>query len=86
MTKIVSLRLLRLGQMVAVPQRLWEEEAEVGNRNGEMEEEKGGLGTELRSYVHRIPAAVMTHSGGEQTKAHGRSSRPIFFRRVLGGW
>ena len=57
MTKIVShrllrlLRLLRLGQMVTISQWPSEEEAEVGSRNEEMEEEKGGPGTGLRSYI-----------------------------------
>lgn len=45
------------------PQRPSEEEAEVGDRNGEMEEGRGWLGTELRSYIHKSPAAVMLHLG-----------------------
>ena len=43
--------LLKLGQMVTIPQRPPEEEAEVGNWNEEMEEEKRGSGTGLRSYI-----------------------------------
>ena len=47
------LRPLRFGQMVAISQCQWpaEEEAEAGSRNEEIEGEKGGLWTGLRSYI-----------------------------------
>ena len=45
------LRPLRLGQMVAISQWPSEEEAEAGSRNKEIEEERGGLWTGLRSYI-----------------------------------
>ena len=58
MTKIVSLRLLRplrtlrLGQMVTILQCPSEEEADVGNRNEEIEEEVGPW-TGLQLYIEK---------------------------------
>ena len=42
---------MKVRQVVTIPQRPSEEEAEVGNWNEEMEE-KGGPGTGLRSYIY----------------------------------
>ena len=59
MAKIISLRLrrllrlLRLGQIVAISQQPLEEETGAGSRDGEIEEEKGGPGAGLQSYVEK---------------------------------
>ena len=54
---------MKVGQVVTILQRPSEEKAEAGNRDEEMEEEKGGPGTGLRSYVWKCPTTVMIHSG-----------------------
>ena len=47
------LRLLRVGQMVAIPRRPLEEEAEVGSRNKEIEEKKGGPGPDYGNIYRK---------------------------------
>ena len=42
---------MKVGQVATIPQRPPKEEAQVGNRNEEMEEEKGARRTGLRSYI-----------------------------------